>query len=242
MIFYLSKIQGIIGYEFKNSELLRSCFTHASYANEHGHVEYNERLEFLGDSVLGLIVNENFYNRKDKLSEGDMTSLKQKYVSTTPLSQAIRRLGLEKYMLLGEGVGNPTDKICEDLFEALVAGLYLDGGLEVARNFVQKNLIELMDKEIKEEGKKAKNVKKKEEETKVTIDYKSELNEYCQKKLKCTPTYKQISKTGTDHNPLFIMAAVVKGNIIAQGEGSSKRVAEQEAAKKTLNKLKKKKG
>ncbi len=223
MLFFHSGAQENIGYEFKNSQLLRQCFTHASYANEHRGEKDNERLEFLGDSVLGLIITEYLFKNKRE-DEGGMTSDKQKIVSTKPLANAIRKLGIEDYLLVsGENSSILTDKVCENLFESIVGGIYLDGGYDEAKKFVYKTLIPEFEKIIK---------------NKKDGDYKTQLNELVSKRKLGVLRYVTVDKKGSDHNPNFIMAVLINGNEIAQGEGGSKKSAEQLAAKKTLQILK----
>ncbi len=221
MIFYLTEVQQIIGYEFKNSDLLRLCFTHASYAPELKNSKDNERLEFLGDSVLGFVVTDYLFKNK-RQDEGRMTEDKQGIVSTKPLAQAIDRLGLHKYLLRNETL-KITDRLKENLFEAIVAGIYLDGGLEEARSFIMKNLVYTL-KDINS----------------VTAnDFKSQINEYSAKHKFGTIKYKLKSKKGSDHEPTFEVEAILNGKVLSTGVGKSKKLAEQKSAELALKKLKK---
>ncbi len=225
MLFLYTDAEQKIGYTFKNSELLRQCFTHASYANEHKGERDNERLEYLGDSVLGLIIAEYLFVTKGE-SEGNMTSDKQKIVSTKPLASATRRLGVEKYLLIGGDDGRTvSDRVCENLFESIIGGIYLDGGYENAKRFVLKNLIPAFE----------------ESEKLQTIDYKSALNEYSQKYKLGAIKYTLLSKEGKDHIPSFKMSVSVGGNELAIEIAGSKKQAEQNCAKTALAKLKKRK-
>lgn len=224
MIFYHADAQEKIKYTFKNSNLLRQCFTHSSYSNEHKGDKSNERLEFLGDSVLGLIITEYLYKNKRE-DEGGMTNDKQRIVSTKPLSDAIKNLGLEQYLLVSNGETRIiTDKVCENLFEAIVGGIYLDGGYEEAKKFVLKNLIPAFENNNKNG---------------VAGDYKTQLNEYVAKRKLTKVEYVTIEKKGSDHSPVFVMAVVSSEKELGRGEGKSKKAAEQAAAKVAMQNLKK---
>ena len=216
MIFYIADVQEKIGYEFKDAELLRRCFTHPSYTNQHDDEKNYERIEFLGDSVLGFVVAD-FVFRNAKKDEGGMTEDKQNIVSSKPLSQATKRLGVEKYMLKHEKV-KITDSMCENLFEALIGGIYLDGGLEEAKKFIEKNLIKPFYK------KGSVSVK----------DNKSKLNEFVSKNHLGNVEYVLVSKKGKDNLPTFQVKAVLDSKEISRGTGSSKKNAEQMAAKNAL--------
>lgn len=218
MLFYLDDVQKKLGYVFKDDSLLRRCFTHPSYTNEHKNALHNQRLEFLGDSVLGLIVANKVYEITPELSDGEMTKIKQSLVSGAPLAAAIENTGLDKYLLVSDSFADEiTDKMREDLFEAIVGALYVDGGVAVAEKFINENLT------IKRSNK---------------TDYKSMLNEYCAKKRIGEATYKIVSQTGADNSPTFTTSLHVGGVFVANGVGKSKKNAEQEAAKIALKALK----
>ena len=225
MIFDLDECQNKLGYKFKDVMSLRQCFTHASYANEHKGVMDNERLEFLGDSVLGLIIAEYLYITMGE-SEGNMTFDKQKIVSTKPLSAATRRLGVEKYLLVGGDDGRTvSDRVCENLFESIIGGIYLDGGYENAKRFVLKNLIPTFMQNEKSQS----------------VDYKSALNEYAQKHKLGEIKYRVVAKDGQEHNPSFKVVVSVGGNDLASGIAGSKKYAQQNSAKEALEILNKRK-
>ena len=221
MIFYLTEVEQKIGYAFKDKELLRHCFTHASYHNDSKCKRDNERLEFLGDSVLGFVVADYLFKNKHN-DEGTMTELKQGIVSTKPLSHAIDKLGLHNYLLKNQTL-KVTDKLKENLFEAVVAGIYLDGGLEEARKFIMKNLVLI----VKDASMLSQN------------DFKSQINEYCAKQKLGTVKYKLKSKKGSDHDPVFEVLATLNDEVLSSGSGKSKKIAEQKAAETALKKLKK---
>ena len=203
----IEKIEQEIGYTFGDKGLLSTCFTHSSYANRYGG-ESNERLEFLGDAVLGFVVAEQLYGSGG--SEGEMTSARIRQVSAGPLESAVRRMGLEKYLLTA---GTAGEKSISSLFEALVAGIYLDGGLEAARGYVLRHLPASSEP-----------------------NYKGELQELLQGKHMETAHYTVVSRSGEAHDPHFVVQAEGAG-ITATGEGRSLRAAEKQAAKALLRKL-----
>lgn len=225
MIFDLS-CEEIIGFRFRDKNMLRRCFTHSSYGHEHNDTPDNERLEFFGDSILGYCAAEYLYKNYPTLDEGGLTELKQKCVSRAPLSEAVKRMGLDKYILYGEGEKRSSDHVaaCEDLFEALVAGIYLDedGGLDAAKKFIYDKLL------IKAEIPKAEN---KPSDKKIK-DFKSLLQEYVQKNKLGAITYPVKDRRGPDHSPTFISAVAIDGKEIASGEGKCKKDAEKIAAEK----------
>jgi len=208
-----SDAEKIIKYTFKDKQLLIKCFTHSSYANENM-IDSNERLEFLGDKVLDLIISEDlFFNNKDK-PVGFLTAEKQKIVSRNPLAEAVKKLGLQNFLLLskGESIENLSIKTYSDIFEALVAGIYIDGGLEKAKNFILSCI------------------------TKVSFESESisDVQEFIQKYKLGSIEYNLVEKTGMDHNPEFVMELLLDGRQIATGKGNSKQLAKAMAAKKAL--------
>lgn len=217
----MTEVENKIGYTFKNKDLLRQCFTHASYHNDNKKKRDNERLEFLGDSVLGFVVADYLYKNKHN-DEGVMTENKQGIVSKKPLASAIDKLSLDGYLLKNETL-KVTDSLKENLFEAIVAGIYLDGGLEEARKFIIKNLIS----------------KLKDLNGVTSSDFKSEINEFCAKQKLGTVKYKDKSKKGSDHDPIFEVQAILNDKVLATGSGKSKKLAQQNAAQTALKKLKK---
>lgn len=215
-------IEQKIGYCFKNKDLLLAAFTHKSY---HGNKsrKNNERLEFLGDSVLGFVVADYFFRRKKGVSEGDMTQQKQSVVSTKPLASAVRRLGIDEHVIQGESLNysaSKNDRLLENLFEALVAAIYLDGGLEESRTFIVNNLLTEINLD---EGKNE--------------DYKSSLQIYTQSQKLGVPTYEVVAKTGADHNPQFTISVSIAGKTVAVGTGGNKATASQDAARRALKKI-----
>lgn len=208
-----------IGYTFKDKSLLLAAFTHSSYSNEHKGETNNERLEFFGDSLLGFIVAEYFFSTS-KSDEGVLTAKRQNVVSTLPLSSAIELCALEDFLRLGKGEKaqfkqNRQASVCEALFEAIVAAIYLDGGIEPAKKFV-------FDKLFSHYG-----------EISLLTDYKSELQNYVQKNKLGEISYEVVKKEGVDHAPTFTVRVLV-GNVEAYGKGAKKSAAEKLAAKSAL--------
>ena len=214
----LTEIEKIIEYKFKDRSLLETAFTHSSYANIN-HVKSNERLEFLGDTVLSTLISERIYNDMD-YNEGQLSKLRSKIVSMRPLALLIDNLNLIRYLQYAgsSNRGNITDNMKADLMESIIGAIYIDSGLESARTFVKKNFFPLI-KEM--------------EKLKVLEDAKS----YLQEKLKNDSIKYTTTKTGSDHSPVFTASVVINGVTMGQGVGSSKRQAETLAAENALKKL-----
>ncbi len=201
-------IEARLGYRFRDERLLETCFTHASYAGLYG-TESNERLEFLGDALLGFLVAERLYG-EGGASEGEMTSRRIRLVSARPLEAAVRAAGLERYLRTADGITGK--KAISSLFEALVAGIYLDGGMDCARAFAEKHL---------SPGRGAER------------NYKGELQEFLQGVHLPLAEYSVVARTGAAHAPHFTVRAS-GGGMSAEGEGESVREAEKRAAKRLL--------
>ena len=221
-----------LGYSFKDKTLLRLCFTHPSYAHEHGGVKDNERLEYFGDSILGFITAEYLMQKFPDAKEGLLTDYKQQLVSCEPLSMAIEKSGLYEFLMFGEGEKRSSPEkhrsAKENLFEAIVAGIYIDGGLEEAKKFVKRTLFN-----------KVQLVKAKSNDMALSCrptDYKGKLQEYVQKYKLGTLLYVEKDRTGPDHEPMFTMAVVIDDKEIAFAKGRKKSDAEKEAAKIALEK------
>lgn len=223
MNFDFCKCESLIGYVFKDKNLLINAFTHSSYSNEHKEFKSNERLEFLGDSVLGLVVSEYLYKNYSQSAEGKMTVLKQGLVSKKPLSTAIMNKGLDKFLMLGEGEKKETARtnISENLFEAIVASIYLDGGLKNAEKFIFSML------DLSEASQNSSSDVD-------TTDYKSKLLRLSQCHKLGDIEYYEISKTGPDHKPVFLMGVRLGGRNMATGQGSSHKEGEKFASKKAI--------
>ena len=219
MKFNLTEVENKIGYHFKDAEILKVAFSHASFTNEKRGEKNNERIEFLGDSVLGFVVADFLFQNTTQ-DEGDMTSIKQSIVSCKPLVNACNELKIYENLLVGDKV-SVTDKLKENLMESVIGAIYLDGGIEEARSFIYKNLI-------------LPNVKRKE----IFIDYKSKINELSSKK-RFSVSYELVEKSGTDNNPTHTVSIVINGKVLATATANGKRQnAEQLVAKIALEKIK----
>ena len=214
-----------IGYEFKNRSLLEQAFTHRSYINENRGEkrEHNERLEFLGDAVLELVVTEFLFAKYPDKAEGDLTSYRAALVNTVSISDAATKLGMNEFLLLSRGEAKDTGRaraiILANAFEAVIGAIYLDQGYESAKKFIAEQLFHKTD-EVVEKG--------------LWQDAKSRFQEIAQEKNAVTPSYDVISQTGPDHDKRFVVGVYLGTDKIATGEGRSKQEAEQVAAQKAL--------
>lgn len=223
----LNKLEARIGYTFKNKELLIRALTHSSYSNEAKakgeHIECNERLELLGDSVLSLIVTKYLFERYSDSLEGELSKIRSFTVSEKPLSRYASEIGLGSYLFLGHGEDNASGRsrpsINSDAFEALIAAIFLDSGLEEATEFVLPFAIRNIDQIEKEN---------------LTIDYKSMLQQIVQQEQGEILEYILVDERGPAHERVFSVEARLNNNVIGRGEGRSKRSAEQFAAKEAL--------
>jgi ribonuclease-3 len=216
------KLQDIFEYKFNNLEILRTALTHKSYAVEYGKKNYNERMEFLGDSILSVIIVETLYLIYPSESEGKLSQLKAQIVSASNLSIWAKEINLGDYIFLGKSedvfeARNRESLLC-DVFEAIIGAVYLDGGFEHAKRFVLKFLD--TQKEI------------------VITDYKSRLQELTQSVYKELPEYKIIKEFGPDHNKKFEVTVYVKRRLLGTGTGNSKKEAQQSAAEQAMKNIK----
>lgn len=214
-------LETIIGYKFKNPRLLETALTHTSYANEsRAPVQHNERLEFLGDSVLQIVSADYLFHAYADRPEGDLTRIRSSLVSEGALFQFAQEINLGDYLRLGRGEercgGRTRPSVVSDAFEAVIAALYLDGGMEVARNFILPFITE---------GKTAED------------DYKTRLQEVVQQDPSAVLKYEVTGETGPDHNKQFTVCVWRNGELLAEGRGRSKKAAEQHAARTALEKL-----
>lgn len=214
-----------LGIEFRNPDTLLKAFVHKSYVNENRDFElgHNERLEFLGDAVLELVVTDELFTRFPKKAEGELTAVRAAIVNTKSLSATAKRLGMDDYLLLSKGESRSTGRarsyILANTFEAVVGAIYSDLGYEQARKFIAKSLFEDIDQVV---------------EDKLWIDSKSYFQEKAQEVFSTTPEYKLISESGPDHDKVFVMGVYVNNKLLGQGSGASKQDAEQVAARKAL--------
>lgn len=221
----LDEIQKKIGYEYKDTELLKTALTHSSYANEKK-LSNNERLEFLGDSVLSIIVSDYIYNNYSDVNEGRLTQVRANLVCEKSLAGFAKRIDLGNLVFLGHGEeisgGRERASVVSDAFEAVLASIYLDGGMKSAKSW----LLNLIESDINEAVLR-----------KSTKDFKTRLQEKIQTKGSFhTITYKTVEESGEDHNKRFKVAVLIDDKIIDYGEGSSKKEAEQCAASAVLEK------
>lgn len=217
----IKDLQNKLEYTFKDEALLLRALSHSSYVNEnHSAGESNERLEFLGDSVLGLITAENFFKNYKTLPEGELTKLRAATVCEKSLAGFAKQLDLGRYLLLGKGEiltgGRERPSIQADAFEAIIAAIYLDGGMEEARKFVLKY--------IEEAIRHQQSIK----------DYKTMLQEVVQRNPGEIVEYVLAGETGPDHDKRFEVEVHLNSNVIGRGIGKSKKRAEQEAAREAL--------
>lgn len=222
-----SKLEKNIGITFKKQKLLKEALTHRSYLNENPSwgVPHNERLEYLGDAVLELLVTEYLYAEYPSESEGQLTSLRAALVNYQMLARVAKEFSLEDFILLSRGEAKDTGKarevILANAFESLIGAVYLDGGYKSAAKVIQRLLLPHL-KEVIKEG--------------LYENVKGKLQEVVQEKLKITPTYKLIEETGPDHQKVFKVGVYYEDKLIAEGEGSSKQEAETAAARAALEK------
>ncbi|MCP9438552.1 MAG: ribonuclease III [Nitrospira sp.] len=218
-------------YRFRNRALLDEALTHKSYVNENRdkHVRHNERLEFLGDAVLSLIISEYLATRYPELREGALSKLKADLVSESSLAAAARRLDLGAHLKMGRGeersMGRKKPSLLADGLEAVIAAVYLDGGIKASRTFVLETLAEELRKMESMQTSPGRG------------DYKTRLQEWCQKRHKFVPRYHTLRETGPDHQKLFQVEVSVGDETLGVGQGSSKKEAEQEAARRALERI-----
>ena len=222
-------LQHVIDYRFRDRGLLEHAMTHTSRANEDvsGGVTDNESLEFLGDAVLGFVIADLLYREFPEFNEGQKSKIKAALVSTTTLARQAERLMLGEHLLLGRGEektgGRRKQALLADGYEALLAAIYLDGGVEQARAFIVREFAPLVE-EVREHGL-------------VGYDHKSALQEYLQSRDESLPEYRIAGTVGPDQRKLFQVEVVVRGEALASATGASKKEAEQEAARLALARL-----
>lgn len=223
----LTKLEQEIGYEFKNKDLIETALTHTSYAYERK-IESNEKLEFLGDSILEFISSEYIYINYSNLKEGEMTKVRASVVCEKSLQEIAQRHNFNNYLKLGKSEKiNRTEvrpAIMADSVEAIIAAIFLDGGLEPARKFIIENLKDSIEVATKNIGLK---------------DYKTVLQEILQKHGNVNIEYKIVKEEGPDHDKTFYSEVIYNGKVLAVGNGKSKKLAEMEAARKFLENIKK---
>ena len=218
----MEKIEKSIGYIFKNKNLLKTALTHTSYANEHN-IESNEKLEFLGDSILEFISSKIIFNNYPNLTEGEMTKVRATVVCEKSLYQIAKKHNFSDFLYVGKSErktkGNERPAIMADSVEAVIAAMYFDSGLETCEKFIYTNLKEEIKKATKHVGMK---------------DYKTVLQEKLQENGEVKIEYNVIEEKGPDHNKVFVSEVKLNGERLAVGEGRSKKISEMEAARKVL--------
>ena len=222
----LSKLEQTMGYIFTDKELLKKALTHSSYANEHWHNSLlcNERLEFLGDSILGMMVAEHLFKLFPDRPEGELTRIRADMVCEQALARVADKLQLGGYLLLGhgeeQGGGRSRSSILADAVESLIAACYLDGGFGAALGFIQRFVLTEVPAQRLH-----------------NMDYKTALQELVQQKKSQVLTYELVEETGPDHAKEFAVQVSLNGTVVGRGTGRSKKRAEQDAARVAIEKL-----
>lgn len=210
-----------LGITFSDTTLVRQAFTHRSYVNEHRgeQIEHNERLEFLGDAVLELVMTDFLYKKYPDCTEGDLTAYRAALVNTISISDAAVTLGMNEFLLLSKGESKDTGRarqyILANTFEAFIGAVYLDQGYDAAQKFIADSLFHKTEEIV---------------ENRLWQDAKSRLQEMAQEKEGITPHYDMLEESGPDHDKVFIAGAFIGEELVARGEGNSKQEAEQAAA------------
>ncbi|OGM91334.1 ribonuclease III [Candidatus Wolfebacteria bacterium RIFCSPHIGHO2_01_FULL_48_22] len=226
----IQEFEQSIHYAFKNKDVLQEALTHRSYLNENPswHLPHNERLEFLGDAVLELIVTENLYHKYPDMQEGKLTSIRAALVNYQTLAKVAQQVQLEKYLFLSKGemkdTGKAREVILANAFEALLGALYMDGGYDAVAFFIVEQVLVLADDIVANDSYR---------------DAKSYFQEIAQDKIRVTPTYSVLKELGPDHKKEFVVGVFLKDKKIAEGTGTSKQEAEVDAAKNALKSFQK---
>ncbi len=222
----IKDLETAIGYRFRNIMLLQNALTHSSYSNERWHdgLRSNERLEFLGDSILGMVVAEHLYRSFPNRPEGELTRMRADMVCENALAQIAQRIGLGKHLLLGHGEehsgGRTRPSILADAVESVIAACFLDGGMEAARSFIDRFVLENVPVQRMH-----------------NVDYKTQLQELVQQKKNQQIQYCPAGESGPDHDKQFLVTVRINGTVVGSGSGSSKKRAEQEAARAAIGQL-----
>lgn len=222
----LSKLETILGVVFVDKNYLLSAITHRSYLNEHREAtqEHNERLEFLGDAVLELVVTDYLYKKYPEKPEGELTAVRAALVNTVSLSDSAQKLGLNDFLLMSKGEAKDTGRarqyILANAFESCIGAIYLDQGYEAAKEFIGTQLFNKTDKIV---------------EKKLWQDAKSRFQELAQERVSVTPSYEMLSQEGPDHDRMFTIGVYLRTEKVAEGKGRSKQEAEQDAAEKAID-------
>ncbi len=219
----LAACERVLSYTFKDRALLRSALTHASGADHR--LASNERLEFLGDAILGTVICDRLYHEFPESLEGVLTRIKSVVVSRRTCAKVSRLLGLDDYLLLGKGMGTSEqtpDSVLAAVFESLIGAIYLDGGIEAARTFIVHHLSQEVEEAAEDQGGQ---------------NFKSGLQQSAQRKFGETPTYQLLDEKGPDHSKCFKVAAQIGNRQFAAAWGPNKKDAEQRAARNALSQI-----
>ena len=223
-----SELEEKIGVKFKDHLLVKTAFVHKSYINEHKgeDIAQNERMEFLGDAILEFVSTKELYQKFPNSTEGELTAYRSALVKGKNLAKVAKEIGLGQYLFLSKGEeksgGREKDYLLANTVEALIGAIFLDLGIDVAQEFIKRFILSKMD-EILEKN--------------IYIDAKSRFQEMAQEKEEYTPYYEVIKEEGPDHRKKFTMGVYIKGELIAEGVGTSKQKAEDDAAQNALTKL-----
>ena len=221
----MQELEKKLNYTFRNPALLQEALSHSSYANEHrgGHLRSNERLEFLGDAVLGFVTAEYLFARHPEAPEGDLTRIRAALVCEQSLYEVARRLDLGRYLMLGKGEetggGRNRTSILADATEAVFAAVYLDGGMEAVNPLIHRCLLDAQRESVVEEKRR---------------DYKTALQELVQRQADQVLSYRMAGEQGPDHDKTYQAEVLLNGSVVGSGSGHSKKEAEQAAAKAAL--------
>jgi ribonuclease III len=221
----LSNLQNIIGVSFADQMILLSAVTHRSYLNEHREAtwDHNERLEFLGDAVLELVVTDFLFAKYPEKPEGELTAIRAALVNTVSLAAAAEKLGVNDYLLMSKGeakdVGRARQYILANAFEACIGAIYLDQGYDAAKKFIADRLFAKTDEIVRK---------------RLWQDAKSRFQELAQEHASITPTYETVGQSGPDHDRVFTVGVFLRREKIAEGTGRSKQEAEQQAASNAI--------
>lgn len=221
----LAKLQALLGVSFQDTNILLSAITHRSYLNEHREAtwDHNERLEFLGDAVLELVVTDYLYKKFPDKPEGELTAVRAALVNTVSLAQTSEKLGINEYLLMSKGeskdVGRARQYILANAFESCIGAIYLDQGYEPARDFIANQLFQKTDNIVRQ---------------RLWQDAKSRFQELAQEHSSVTPTYETLNQAGPDHDRVFTVGVYLRNELVAEGQGRSKQEAEQQAAERAV--------
>lgn len=221
---HIPTIEAKLGYTFNDRSLLTLAFVHRSFINENRMItHHNERLEFLGDAVLGMLISDYLYRYLPSTPEGQLSYLRSRLVEASSCVSYVQSLDIASYILLGKGErmndGRGRESILADLFEAIIGAIYLDGGLEAARNFLFRNFTPQIETILKTPLR----------------NWKALLQDYCQKKYQQTPVYHVLHASGPDHSKVFEISVLVNQQELGRGTGASKKEAQQAAAADALS-------